>query len=164
MNGTTIEVADVFRAGFQGYVAAYGPLTHHHYAVANAIMQCHSAGMGGHVFRCGECGALRITYNSCGNRHCPSCQAMARARWVEARTAELLPVPYFHVVFTVPAQLNPFALRNRKEFYDILFAAASQTIATLAKDPKHLGAQPGLIAVLHTWEPAPGSGRGTKPY
>jgi len=148
---STLQLADVFRAGFQRYVAANGPLPPQHYDVANAILRCHTAAMGGHVFHCDHCGSDRISYNSCRNRHCPSCQAMARARWVEERTRELLPVPYFHVVFTVPRQLNPFALRNKEAFYNILFAAASQTIRDLAKDDKRLGAEPGAIAVLHTW-------------
>jgi hypothetical protein len=146
-----LQLADVFRAGFSNYVGVNAPLPPRHYDVANAILRCHTAAMGGHVFRCAACGSDRITYNSCRNRHCPSCQAMARAKWVDARTSELLSVPYFHVVFTVPAQLNPFALRNKEVFYNILFAAASQTIRDLSKDQKRLGAEPWSIAVLHTW-------------
>lgn len=146
-----LQLSDVFRAGFSRYAAAHSPLPRQHYDVANAIMHCHTAAMGGHVFQCPECGTNRIMYNSCRNRHCPSCQAMARAKWVDARTRELLPVPYFHVVFTVPSQLNPFALRNKDVFYNILFAAASQTLRDLGKDDKHLGAEPGSVAVLHTW-------------
>ena len=146
-----LQLADIFRAGFQRYVDANPSLLPQHYDVANAILRCHTSAMGGHVFHCCACGSDRISYNSCRNRHCPSCQAMARARWVDERTKELLPVPYFHVVFTVPAQLNAFALRNKKEFYNILFAAASQTIRDLSKDDKRLGAEPGFVAVLHTW-------------
>lgn len=146
-----LTLADVFRAGFPQYLDANGPLPPQHYDVANAIMRCHSAALGGHVFRCDRCGCDRIAYNSCRNRHCPSCQAMARARWVSERTHDLLPVPYFHVVFTVPAQLNPFALRNKEAFYNILFAAASQTIRDLGRDHRRLGAETGAIMVLHTW-------------
>jgi hypothetical protein len=146
-----LQLADIFRAGFQPYVQANCPLPPQQYDVANAILRCHTAAMGGHVFRCAECGSDRIVYNSCRNRHCPSCQAMARARWVDERTKELLPVPYFHVVFTVPRQLNPFALRNKEALYNILFAAASQTIRDLARDDKRLGAESGSIMVLHTW-------------
>jgi hypothetical protein len=114
-------------------------------------MSCHTATLGGHVYRCEGCGHEKISYNSCRNRHCPSCQASARAAWVESRMSELLPVPYFHVVFTVPSSLNPFALRNREAFYNILFRAASETLHAFAADPKHLGAKIGFIAVLHTW-------------
>jgi len=137
--------------GFNDYAQTNGPLPYQHYGVANAILGCHTAAMGGHIFRCNGCGSDRISYNSCRNRHCPSCQALARAQWVEDRTNELLPVPYFHVVFTVPAQLNPFALRNKEAFYKILFAAASQCLLELGLDQKHLGGLLGLIAVLHTW-------------
>jgi hypothetical protein len=151
MSEQHLKLADVFYAGFKRYIQTNGPLPMEHYDVANAVMRCHTAAMGGHVFRCPDCNTDRITYNSCRNRHCPSCQALARAKWVEARTKELLPVPYFHVVFTVPSQLNPFALRNKEVFYNILFAAASQTIRDLGKDDKRLGGEPGSVAVLHTW-------------
>jgi hypothetical protein len=151
MREQRLELADVFRAGFEQYCRQEGPLPLHHYRVAHALMNCHTAALGGHVWCCEQCGGERISYNSCRNRHCPSCQAMARAQWVEARTSELLPVPYFHVVFTVPAQLNPFALRNKTAFYNILFAAASQTLLQLGRDEKRLGAELGFVTVLHTW-------------
>ena len=114
-------------------------------------MRCHTAALGGHVFRCGQCGHEAISYNSCRNRHCPSCQAAARADWVESRVHEQLPVPYFHVVFTVPSQINPFALRNKTAVYNMLFRAAAGTLHTLAAKNKYLGADIGFIAVLHTW-------------
>lgn len=151
MAETTIELADVFRTGFDGFNEAHGPLPGHHYKVVNAILACHTSALGGHVYRCESCGHEKITYNSCRNRHCPSCQALARAEWVDNRMKELLPVPYFHVVFTIPSALNPFALRNKEAFYAILFQAASETLHTLANDPKYLGASIGFIAILHTW-------------
>lgn len=151
MADKTIELADVFRLGFSEYAAHNGPLPGQHYKVANALMACHTSSLGGHVYRCGECGHEKISYNACRNRHCPSCQATARMQWVENRMKELLPVPYFHVVFTVPAQLNPFALRNKEAFYNILFKAASETLQDLAGNPKRLGAEIGFLAILHTW-------------
>ena len=151
MQNNTFEVADVFRKGFSNYCEEYGPLPKEHYRVANAMMSCHTAVMGGHVYCCDSCGHELISYNSCRNRHCPSCQGAARAQWVEKRIEELLPVPYFHVVFTIPLQLNPFVLRNKELCYTILFKAASETLLELAKDPRLLGAKNGFISVLHTW-------------
>lgn len=147
----TIELADVFRVGFSEYATQHGPLPGQQYKIANALLSCHTSALGGHIYRCGECGHEKISYNSCRNRHCPSCQATARAQWVDNRMKELLPVPYFHVVFTMPSQLNPFALRNKEAFYNILFKAASETLQTLAQNPRHLGADIGFIAILHTW-------------
>lgn len=146
-----LELSDVFRVGFADYCSKERVLPLEHYKVANAIMSCHTAAQGGHVYYCGHCGHEAITYNSCRNRHCPSCQAAARAEWVDNRVEELLPVPYFHVVFTVPSELNPFALRNKQVFYNILFKAASETLRALAEQKKYLGADIGFIAVLHTW-------------
>lgn len=145
------ELADVLRAGFGGYCDKCKMMPLEHYKVANAIMNCHTEVMGGHVFRCGHCGHETVSYNSCRNRHCPSCQAAARVQWVDNRVKELLPVPYFHVVFTVPSELNRFALRNKSVFYNILFRAAAETLHTLAEREKYLGATIGFIAVLHTW-------------
>src|ERR1022692_2412776 len=110
-----------------------------------------AAALGGHVDECDECGHRAISYNSCRNRHCPKCQAMARAKWLAEREAELLPVPYFHVVFTVPQNIGGLALQNARQIYRILFRAASETLLTIAADPKHLGASIGFLAVLHTW-------------
>jgi hypothetical protein len=144
-------VADIFRDGFPAYVQVHGPLPGEHYKAADAIRGCRTARMGGHVYACDACGHEHITYNSCRNRHCPQCQALARAHWVQKRMEELLPVPYFHVVFTIPAELNPFALRNKRAVYAILFHAVSETLLELARNKKHLGASIGFIAVLHTW-------------
>lgn len=151
MNKHPIELADVLRIGFTDYTSQRSSLPLEHYKIANALMSCHTAALGGHVFHCEQCGHQKNSYNSCRNRHCPSCQAAARAEWVDNRVKELLPVPYFHVVFTVPSQLNPFALRNKMVFYNILFKAASDTLHTLAERKKYLGAGIGFIAVLHTW-------------
>jgi hypothetical protein len=146
-----LQLADVLHAGFSDYCREHGPQAPQVYTVANAIMACRTAALGGQVMRCDHCDHRHIVYHSCGNRHCPTCQALARSQWVAARCRELLPVPYFHVVFTIPSQLNAFALRNKKVFYDLLFAAASQTLLDLAQDQKRLGAQIGAIMVLHTW-------------
>lgn len=116
-----------------------------------AIERCRTAALGGHVERCGDCGHQRVSYNSCRNRNCPKCQGLARAQWLEDRQAELLDVPYFHVVFTVPAQIEVIAFQNQTVVYDILFRAAAETLRTIAADPKHLGAEIGFLGVLHTW-------------
>lgn len=144
-------VADIFNEGFEAYVRRYGPLPHHHYQAANAIMRCRTEELGGHVYRCDSCEHEITLYNSCRNRHCPKCQAKARAQWVQRRIEEVLPVQYFHVVFTVPHELNHYAMRNRRVFYTILFKAVSETLLALGKNPRHLGGQLGFIAVLHTW-------------
>jgi hypothetical protein len=148
----SLEVAHVFRAFGHEYQAARNhrmPLRH--LRAMNAIKVCRTAELGGHVDECNRCGALRISYNSCRNRHCPKCQSLAKERWLEERKRDLLPVPHFHVVFTLPATLRPWAQRNQQMLYDLLFKAASQTLTTLARDPKYLDAQIGFIAVLHTW-------------
>ena len=119
--------------------------------VMAAIEVCRTAALGGHVERCGDCGLVRIAYDSCRDRHCPKCQGLARAQWVADRRADLLPVPYFHVVFTVPAPIAAVALQNKAVVYDIIFKAAAETIRLLAADRKYLGAETGTIAILHTW-------------
>lgn len=119
--------------------------------VMRAIEICRTATLGGHIDQCDSCGHQVISYNSCRNRHCPKCQTLAKARWLEARRAELLPVDYYHVVFTLPDQLAPLALQNKKAVYDILFRAVSQTLLSIGADPKHLGAEIGFMAILHTW-------------
>ena len=147
-----LEVGDIFRAYGPAYREAHGkkmPLSHHR--VMKAIEICRTWELGGHVDECDECGALRISYNSCRNRHCPKCQSLDKERWLEARKRAVLPVQYFHVVFTIPEQLWPVALRNRKKVYGILFRSVSETLKELAEDLKHLGAQIGFIAILHTW-------------
>lgn len=116
-----------------------------------AIETCRTAALGGHVERCGDCGEQRISYNSCRNRNCPKCQGLARAQWLDDRQAELLDVPYFHVVFTVPNEIATIAFQNQVVVYDILFRAAAETLHTIAADPRHLGAEIGFFAVLHTW-------------
>ncbi len=119
--------------------------------VMSAIEKCRTEKLGGHVYQCDNCGDEKIAYNSCRNRHCPKCQSMAKERWLSARKEELLPVPYFHAVLTIPDTLNPVALVNQKNVYNILFRAGKETFLELGKDPKHLGAEIGFIAVLHTW-------------
>lgn len=116
-----------------------------------AIALCRTPTLGGHLDQCSHCGFRRMVWHSCRNRHCPRCQAEARKRWLEERKRELLPVPYFHVVFTVPDSLNAFALAGPRQFYDLLFAAVRETLLVIASDPKHLGARIGALAVLHTW-------------
>lgn len=117
----------------------------------SAIKRCRTAALGGHIDACDSCGNISISYNSCRNRHCPKCQGEKKEEWIQAREAELLPVPYFHVVFTLPNELNSLALHEPRALYDALFAATWQTLAVFAKDEKHLNAQAGMIAVLHTW-------------
>lgn len=116
-----------------------------------AIEACRTADLGGHVDECDHCGAKTVSYNSCRNRHCPKCQFLKKERWIAAREKDLLPIPYFHVVFTIPDDLNPLVLRNQQILYDLLFKAASETLTELAADPKHLGAEIGFVLILHTW-------------
>ncbi len=117
----------------------------------NAIVRCRTAALGGHRDQCVGCGHQAISSNSCCNRHCPKCQGSARARWLAARSAELLPVPYFYVVFTLPHELSALMLQNKRLLYDLLFRTSSATLLEVARDPKHLGADIGLLSVLHTW-------------
>ncbi|HKE58519.1 MAG TPA: transposase zinc-binding domain-containing protein, partial [Pyrinomonadaceae bacterium] len=119
--------------------------------VAQNIVDCRTAALGGHIEQCDQCGHQQIAYNSCRDRHCPKCQAAARAEWMQARTEELLPVNYFHVVFTLPEQLSLLAQQNKRIIYHLLFRATSETLLEIAADPKHLGAKIGFFAVLHTW-------------
>jgi hypothetical protein len=146
------EVADVFRR----YGAIYrdghaGHLSLDQRKVMGAIEACRSPALGGHVEQCGDCGHTRVAYNSCRNRHCPKCQGLARAEWLADRQADLLPVPYFHVVFTLPTAIAEVAYQNKAVVYGILFKAAAETLRVIAADPKHLGAEIGMVAVLHTW-------------
>ena len=148
----TIEVADVFRAAGPAYRATHaGHLSLGQLKVMSAIETCRTAALGGHVEACSDCGHQRIAYNSCRNRHCPRCQGAAARAWLEAQEANLLPVGYFHVVFTLPAEIADIAFHNKALIYDLLFKAASETMLTIAADPKHLGARIGITAVLHTW-------------
>jgi Putative transposase/Transposase zinc-binding domain len=148
----SLEVADILRAHGDAYLSAHaGHLSLGQLKVISAIRACRTAALGGHVARCEDCDRIEIAYNSCRNRHCPKCQGAAARDWLAARQAELLPVPYYHVVFTLPAAVAAIAFQNKAVVYDLLFKVASETLATIAADPKHLGARIGLTAVLHTW-------------
>ena len=152
MGRPALEVADIFRAhGPAWRQAQQGHLSLGQLKVMSAIEQCRSAALGGHVLRCDACAQVQIAYNSCRNRHCPKCQARAARRWLEARQADLLPVDYYHLVFTLPAPISAIAYYNKAVIYDLLFAVAAETLRTIAADPKHLGAQVGVTLVLHTW-------------
>jgi hypothetical protein len=146
----SLEVADVFRAFGPAYREAH-KLPLRHLRAMRAIEICRTAELGGHIDQCDHCGTVRISYNSCRNRHCPKCQCLEKERWLEAREKDLLPTPYFHVVFTLPEGLRPLALRNQKVVYSLLFKAVSETLTELARDSKHLGAEIGFMAILHTW-------------
>jgi len=147
-----LEVADIIRSHGSAFVERHHRwLTVLHLKVLRAIAACRTAALGGHVEQCDSCGQRAISYNSCLNRHCPKCQAAARQRWLEKRSAELLPVPYYHVVFTLPHVLAPLALQNKPLVYGLLFRTAAETLLQIAADPKHLGAEIGFLAVLHTW-------------
>jgi Putative transposase/Transposase zinc-binding domain len=146
------EVADVFRRCGKAYRQQHGTsLSTAQRRVMTAIEQCRTAALGGHLEQCDACGHQRISYNSCRDRNCPKCQGLARAQWLADRQAELLDVPYFHVVFTVPEPIAAIAFQNQTVVYDILFRAASETLRRIAADPRHLGAEIGFLAVLHTW-------------
>src|SRR5229473_1435899 len=147
-----LEVADIFRRHGDAYRRAHeGQLGRVERRVMSAIELCRTAALGGHTEVCAECGLVRCAYNSCRNRHCPKCQGQARAEWLAARQSELLPAPYFHVVFTLPAAVAEIAFHNKARVYAILFRTAAETLRSIAADPKHLGAEIGLVAVLHTW-------------
>jgi hypothetical protein len=148
--GASLDVADIFRRyGDRDRLEAAVPLAP--WRVMTAIEQCRTAALGGHVEQCDRCQHTRVWYNSCRNRHCPQCQSLARAQWIEQREAEILDCPYFHVVFTVPEAIASVASLNKAVVYGILFRAAAETLRTIAADPKHLGAAIGFFAVLHTW-------------
>ena len=152
MSQTAIEMADIIRHCGDAFLARFGHrISLHQRRVLFDIANCRTAAMGGHVEVCDTCGTQRNAYNSCRNRHCPKCMGSARWRWTAQREAELLPVPYFHVVFTLPHLLAPLALANPRVVYDLLFRATAETLREVAADPKHLGASVGFLAVLHTW-------------
>src|SRR5215469_17672271 len=147
-----LEVADIVRTYGAAFVKRHGRwLTALHLKVLRAIVACRTAALGGHVEQCDSCRQRAISYNSCLNRHCPKCQAAARQTWLAERSAELLPVPYYHVVFTLPHVLAPLAVQNKALVYGLLFRAAAETLLEIAADPHHLGAKIGFLAVLHTW-------------
>lgn len=152
MTKLSLEVADIFRAYTPAYLEAYGEVTSaEQRRVLRDLVRCRTALLGGHVEECDQCGHRVIAYNSCRNRHCPKCQAAARAAWLDKQADDLLGVEYFHVVFTLPNALGPVALQNRRVLYGTLFRAVAQTLNAVAADPHHLGAEIGFLAVLHTW-------------
>jgi hypothetical protein len=148
----TLEVADIVRAHGEEFLRANArTLSPAQKRVLRALERCRTAALGGHVEECDRCGHQRIAYNSCGNRHCPKCQSLARAKWLDKRQSELLPVEYFHVVFTLPEPLAALALQNKRLLYGILFQATAESLQSIAADPKRLGAKVGFFAILHTW-------------
>ena len=152
MNTHRPEVADVFRSHGTAFLEISGrSISKQQRRALKDLFLCRTAALGGHVRKCDQCDHQEISYNSCRNRHCPKCQGTARARWLEARAADLLNVPYFHVVFTLPDTLGPIALQNKRVLYEILFRSVSETLHTIAKEQKYLGAEIGFIALLHTW-------------
>lgn len=152
MERPQLEVADILRRYGDAYRAEHeGSLSSTQRRVMRAITACRTAALGGHVEACDQCGHQRIAYNSCRNRHCPKCQSLARAQWIEDRQSELLTCSYFHLVFTLPEEIAAIAYQNKAVVYNLLFAATADTLRTIAADPKHLGAEIGFFAVLHTW-------------
>src|SRR6202049_1710602 len=152
MSRPPLEVADLIRAAGTAFLERNRHwLSWKHVKVLRAIARCRTAALGGHLDECTRCGYRAISYTSCRNRHCPKCQTAARERWIAARQRELLPTRYVHVVFTLPPQLAPLALQNKKVIYDLLFCASAEPLREVARDPKHLGAEIGFFTVLHTW-------------
>jgi len=152
MKQPTVEVADVLRVQGQRFLDRYrASFDFQQLKAFRALLNCRTAALGGHLDACPQCGFQAISYNSCRNRHCPKCQTQARERWLAAREQELLPTSYFHVVFTVPHELNLLALDNPRLFYHLLFTATAATLLEIAADPKHLGAEIGILSILHTW-------------
>jgi predicted Zn-ribbon and HTH transcriptional regulator len=145
-----LEIQDIFKKYGTEYQENH-KLPKNHFKAMRNIERCRTEALGGHVDKCNECGYIQISYNSCRDRHCPKCQTLSKERWIEARKEDLLPVQYFHVVFTIPENLNPIVFQNQKETYTILFRAVSETLSELAQDKKYLGAQLGFISILHTW-------------
>ena len=152
MRPAGLEVADIFRQAGLVYRQQHADaLSRGQRCVMSAIERCRTAALGGHVEQCDACGHQRVAFNSCRNRHCPKCQSLVRAQWLADRQAELIPVEYFHVVFTLPEEIAAIAYQNKAVVYDLLFHATAETLRTIAADPKHLGADIGFIAILHTW-------------
>ena len=152
MSRPTLEVADIVRAAGDSFWDKHkSHFAWVHRKVLDAIVRCRTAALGGHLDKCTRCGHQAISYNSCRNRHCPKCQGNARAKWLAARSAELLPVPYFHIVFTLPHELCSLILQNKRQLYDLLFRTSAASLLELARDPQHLGADIGFLGVLHTW-------------
>src|SRR5712671_2855771 len=152
MDRPPLEVADLVRAAGDAFIERSRMwITWKHVKVLLAIARCRTAALGGHLDECTRCGHRAISYNSCRNRHCPKCQTGARERWIQARSRELLPSPYVHIVFTLPPQLAPLALQNKKVIYGLLLRASAETLLEVARNPRHLGAEIGFFSVLHTW-------------
>src|SRR5450432_2553009 len=152
MTRPPVEVADVIRAAGEAFFDGSRKwFTWLHQKVLTAILRCRTSALGGHVDECVHCGHRVISFNSCRNRHCPKCQANARDRWLQARERELLPTRYAHVVFTLPHELGPLALQNKKVVYGLLFRISAETLMEIARDPQHLGAEIGFFSVLHSW-------------
>ena len=152
MSRHRLEVADVFRNYGSEFMQEWGgSLSVDQRRAFDAIVNCRTKALGGHVEQCNDCGHERHAYNSCRNRHCPKCQALARAKWMDSRAAELLPIPYFHIVLTVPDEIGSLALQNQRAVFDILFKAGVGTLQELAADPKHMGAEIGVLSILHSW-------------
>src|ERR1700690_3130150 len=152
MSRPRLEVAAIFRGhGLAWRRANAGHVSLGQLKVMSAIESCRTVALGGHVARCEKCRHPHIAYNSCRNRHCPKCQGAAAKQWLAEREADLLPVPYYHLVFTLPAPISDIAYQNKAEIYDILFKASAETLSTIGADPKHLGARVGITSVLHTW-------------
>src|SRR5467141_5284100 len=150
MSRPPLEVADLLRtAGAACLERSHRWITWKHVQVLRAIARCRTAALGGHLDECTRCGYRAISYNSCRNRHCPKCQTAARERWIAGRRRDLLPTRYVHVVFTLPRELAPLALQNKKVLYDLLFRASAETLLEVARDPQHLGAEIGFFSVLH---------------
>ena len=150
MSQPSFEVADILNRYGSAYTAQH-TLPPYQHRLMRAIQLCRTSVLGGHLEQCGHCDYQRISYNSCRNRHCPKCQNLARAQWIEQRKGDLLPIDYYHVVFSIPEQLNPLALQNKAVFYSLLFATTAATLQTIAQDPTHLGADIGFFSILHTW-------------
>ena len=141
------EVVDIFRDN----IKKLSNLSYEHWQVVNALVKCRTSKLGGHHLFCTDCGYSEISYNSCRNRHCPKCQYFKKLKWLNSRIEELLPINYFHIVFTIPGILNPLVLQNKKELYDILFKSVKETLTEAALNKKNLGAKIGFISILHTW-------------
>jgi hypothetical protein len=153
MNRPPLEVADIVRCAGQSFIERSRKwINGQHEKVLLAVARCRTAALGGHRDQCSDCGHTAISYNSCRNRHCPKCQGNARLRWLQARERELLPTRYVHVVFTLPRELAPLALQNKRLIYNLLFHASAATLLEIARDPRHLGAEIGFFSVLHTWD------------
>jgi hypothetical protein len=152
MNRPPLEVADIVRQYGAAYLARYGHVTSTaQQRVLRALTLCRTAALGGHTTACDQCGHLESSYNSCRNRHCPKCQGSAQAAWLADRQREVLNVPYFHVVFTLPNTLDALALQHPRLLYTLLFRTVAETLLTIAREPTHLGAHIGFLAILHTW-------------